>query len=125
MVEKKHLLKLSLISVAAITAGAVIGLVLNYQAIKEARLEESTPPLEETEEPKIATYSGTIKPLEASIYMEGTHFLEDGAGKIITLLKSRKIDLTFLEGQAVEVEGKLSEAVEGGQTILEVEKVRF
>lgn len=105
--------------------GAVVGLALNYRTLTESLPEGNTPPMEETEEPKIATYSGTIKPLGPSIYMEGTHFLEDRAGKIITLLKSQKIDLMFLEGQTVEVEGNLSEAVEGGQTVLEVEKVRF
>lgn len=125
MVEKRHLLKLGLVSIAAITAGAAVGLVLNYQTLTESRPEENTPPMEEIEVPKIATYSGTIKPLGPSIYMEGTHFLEDSAGKIITLLKSQKIDLMFLEGQTVEVEGNLSKAVEGGQTVLEVEKVRF
>ncbi len=128
MLEKKHLLKLGLISLAAITVGAFVGLVLNYQTLKKLRSEpaEPAPPVvEEKEEEKIATFSGKIKPLGPSIYMEGTHFLEDEKGETILLLESSKIDLGFLEGQTVEVEGRLKKAVEGGQKILEVEKVRF
>lgn len=113
---------------AAITFGAVVGLALNYQTLKELRspkVEPVPPAVVEEEEEKIATYSGTIKPSAPSLYSEGTHFLEDENGEIVALLKSAKIDLSFIEGQTVEVEGRVKKTVEGEQMILDVEKVRF
>jgi hypothetical protein len=41
------------------------------------------------------------------------------------VLKSPKIDLNFLEGQTVEVEGIIKKMVGGEETILTVDKVRF
>jgi len=127
--NKKSVVRLGLVAVVALTVGAIIGLVLNYQTLRELRKEPTPPPPPEPpirrEREKIATFSGTIKPLASSIHMEGTHFLEDENGEMITLLKSSKIDLSFLEGQTVEVEGRIKKAVEGEQTVLEVEKVRF
>ena len=129
VLAKKQLLKLGLVSMAAITVGVAIGLALNYQTLRELRERPkplpASPTQVEKEEEKIATFSGKIKPLGPSIYMEGTHFLEDEDGKMITLLESSEIDLSFLEGQTVEVEGKVRKAIEGEQMVLEVEKVRF
>ena len=127
--NKKQLLKLGLISVAAISIGALVGLVLNYGTLKERRSggEVSTPPspIEEEEQEKIATYSGTIKPSAPSIYMEGTHYLEGADGGVIVLLESPKIDLGLIEGWEVEVEGTVKKTVEGDQTIMEVAEVRL
>ena len=130
MLEKKHFLKLVLISVAAIVVGAVVGLILNYQNIKELREGPSAPsiPLSQVEEKqeKIATYSGKIKP---SIRPEiAAHYLEDDNGEIIVFLKSGKIESGFLgilEGQTVEVVGEIVETMEDGQEVLKVDEVHL
>ena len=83
-------------------------------------------PSEEEEKEKIATYSGKIKP-SGKLFEGADHYLEDENGNMECLLRSGKIDLDFIEGQSVEVEGKIEYIVEGDQQfpILEVEKVRF
>lgn len=116
---------------ATIAAGAVIGLVLNYQTIKELREGPEAPPVpssqveEEKKEEKIATYSGTIKP---SIQPEiAAHYLEDDSGKVIVFLKSGKIESGFLgmlEGQTVEVVGAVEED-DKGQMVMEVDEVHL
>lgn len=115
--SKRQILKLGLVSLAATAVGASVVLVLNYQTLKESLPEENTSPMEETEEPKIATYSGTIKPLGSPVSEGGTHFLEGVAGEIIAILKGVKIDLSFFEGQTVGVEGTIK------GDVLEVEKI--
>ena len=127
-VNKKTILRLALISIAFITIGAVVGLVLNYQTLKELRSSDVArqPPVavEEEEQEKIATYSGTIKPSAPALYSEGTHYLEDADGEMIVLLESPKIDLSLIEGWEVEVEGTIEETEEG-QKLLEVTEVRL
>jgi len=130
MVERKHLLKLTLISISAITVGALVGLALNYQTLKDLREEPETlpipsAPVEEKEEEKIATFSGKIKP---SIKPEiASHYLEDESGNEIIFLRSGKIEAGFLgilEGQMVEVVGTIEENGEG-QKVLEVDEVHL
>ena len=131
MLDKRHFLKLALISVAAVAIGALVGLILNYQTIKELREEPKAPPVpssqvEEKEEEKIATYSGRIKP---SIQPEiAAHYLEGKDGEIIVFLKSGKIESGFLgilEGQTVEVVGEIVETMEDGQEVLKVDEVHL
>jgi len=127
--DKKKILKLILISVAFITVGVVVGLGLNYKTLKELRSAEreaTLPVVEEESEEKIATHSGTIKPA-GKLFKAADHYLEDENGNIKALLKGGKIDLNFVEGQSVEVEGEVGYVVEGDQQflILEVLKVRF
>ena len=126
---KAQILRMALISVAAIVAGAVIGLGLNYKTLKELRSEQAAPVpsiVEEEGQEKIATHSGTIKPA-GKLFKAADHYLEDENGNIKALLKGGKIDLSFVEGQSVEVEGKVEYVVEGDQQflVLEVLKVRF
>ncbi len=128
MLEKKHLLKLGLVSLAAIAIGAVVGLVLNYQTIQKLRsepVETTLPVVEEEAQEKIATYSGKIKP---SIQPEiAAHYLEGDDGEIIVFLKSGKIEsgfLEMLEGQMVEVVGTIEENNEG-QKVMEVDEVHL
>lgn len=133
MLEKNHLLKLSLISIAAITVGALIGLALNYQTLKKLREEPKplpTPPSsevgeEEKEEEKIATFSGKIKPSTRPEI--AANYLEDDAGNLLIFLKSGKVEsgfLQLLEGQAVEVVGTVKES-SNGQRVLEVDEVHL
>jgi len=133
VLSKKKLLKLGLVSIAAITIGAIIGLVFNYQTIRELREGPKEPPptssssqvKEEKAQEKIATYSGKIKPsLEPEI---AAHYLEGSDGKITIFLKSGEIESGFLgiiEGQTVEVVGRV-ETLGGGQEVLEVDEVRL
>jgi hypothetical protein len=104
---------------------------LNYQTIKEVREEPSTPvPSDQVEEEKpeekIATYSGKIKPsLQPEI---AAHYLEDENGQTIIFLRSGKIESGFLEvleGQMVEVMGKIVKTSENGQEVLEVDEVHL
>ena len=129
MPSKKKLLKLGLISVAFMTVGAFVGLVLNYRTLKELRssnVAHQPPVVVEEEKEKIATYSGKIKP---SIRPEiAAHYLEDEEGNIIIFLQSGKIEsgfLEMLEGQMVEVVGTVKKTVEGGQAVMEVTEVRL
>jgi len=133
VLEKNHLLKLSLISIAAITVGALIGLALNYQTLKKLREEPKplpTPPSsevgeEEKEEEKIATFSGKIKPSTRPEI--AANYLEDDAGNLLIFLKSGKVEsgfLQLLEGQAVEVVGTVKES-SNGQRVLEVDEVHL
>lgn len=112
--------ELVFLSIVFIALGVVLSLGLNYQTLIP---EPQSQYEEEKATPKVATYSGTIKPLGPSIYAEGTHFLENAAGEVITILQSAKIDLSFFEGQTVAVEGTVKDSVEGNQTVLEVEKI--
>jgi len=127
---KSQILRLGLISIVTITVGIVIGLILNYQTIKELREEPAMPSMSssqiEEKKEKIATYSGKIKP---SIRPEiAAHYLEDDNGEIIVFLKSGKIESGFLgilEGQTVEVVGEIIETKEDGQRVLEVDEVHL
>jgi len=133
MLTKKQLLRLGLVSVAAIAVGAAIGFALNYQTLKKLREEPKplpTPPSseveeEEKEEEKIATFSGKIKP---STQPEvAADYLEDDAGNLLIFLKSGKVEsgfLQLLEGQAVEVVGTVGETKEG-QKVMEVDEVHL
>lgn len=132
MSNSKSFLKITLVSALFLTVGAVLGLVLNYQTLRELRsgnAPDSSSQLEENEEeaaPKIATYSGTLKPLGQSIYMQGSHFLENEAGEMVILLEGGKVTpefLQLLEGQTIEVEGVVEDAVEGGQKVLRIERI--
>ena len=131
-ISKKQLLKLGMISAVAIALGALVGLVLNYETLKNLQKpsEVSSVPVtlveEEERQEKIATYSGKIKP---SIRPEiAAHYLESAEGEIIIFLKSGKIEsgfLEMLEGQAVEVAGEIVETTKDGQEVLEVDEVHL
>ena len=125
--SNRPLLKLVFIAVVCVILGGIVGLVLNYQTLKELRSEEieTALPVVAEEEEKIATYSGTIKP---SVYSKGTHYLEDDGGSVIVLLKGGEIEsgfLELLEGRRVEVVGRIEEAVEEGFDLLEVNEVHL
>lgn len=64
-------------------------------------------------------YQGTVKLLGVSIYMEGSHRLEED-DKLIALLESEDINLPDFEGKEVKVRGFVRDTVEGGQKIMDV-----
>jgi hypothetical protein len=132
MITKKYLLKLFFLSLLSMALGAAVVFALNYRTVKDYLARKGSSPVgsprsasQQKQEPQIATFSGIIKPVAPSTYAQGSHVLEDSSGKVITVLKSPKIDLNFLEGQTVEVEGIIKKMVGGEETILTVDKVRF
>lgn len=66
---------------------------------------------------------GVVHKLDASLYMEGTHYLEAG-GVTLALLESTKgINLDKYIDKNVEVWGETKRTVEGDGIIVDVEKV--
>lgn len=53
------------------------------------------------------------------------HGLVDESGKVIAFLQSVKIDLDFLEGRVVSIEGRRIRYSENNLPIIQVEKVKF
>lgn len=87
----------------------------------------STPPVEEEQtssvaETKNVIYRGTLLPLGASIYMEGTHRLELEDGRFV-LLEADGLILDDYLAMDVEVFGATRPTVEGGGIIMRVERV--
>lgn len=82
-------------------------------------------------EEKIATFSGivreqVIKDLPGQVGpTRGTHQLEENDGRLIVFLKSNSIDLSFVEGSWVTVEGVIEKIPGFTVDLMEVEKIRF
>lgn len=88
--------------------------------------EEETGNEEEEELPSDwESYTGTITPLDASIYMQGSHKLVDENGEIALLLEARDDKLEVASGMEAEVQGPVEKTVEGNQRIMTVEKIVF
>jgi len=69
--------------------------------------------------------SGVVRPLEASIYMQGDHYLEVN-GVILALLKSTHgINLDKYNNKNVEIWGEPEINVEGDGYIIDVEKIKI
>lgn len=79
------------------------------------------------EEPTVetVTLAGIVRPLGISIYMQGTHTLNDDAGEIVALLEASDDKLKLAEGAYVEVTGTLQKSVEGDLPFIKVEKITF
>ena len=79
---------------------------------------------EETEE-REESIEGIIRRLEASIYMEGTHYLEVDGVILILLESTHNINLDKYVGKNVEIEGELRMTIEGDSMIMDVEKIKI
>jgi hypothetical protein len=77
---------------------------------------------EEIRETRNVTYRGTVEPLGATIYMQGTHSLALGDGRML-ILESSVVDLEGYVGHEVEVFGALRPTVEAGGIIMRVERI--
>lgn len=77
---------------------------------------------EEIRETRNVTYRGTVEPLGATIYMQGTHALALGDGRML-ILESDDVDLEAYLGHEVEVFGALRPTVEAGGIIMRVERI--
>lgn len=77
---------------------------------------------EEIRETRNVTYRGTVETLGASIYMQGTHALALGDGRML-ILESTDVNLDIYLGHEVEAFGALRPTVEAGGIIMRVERV--
>jgi copper amine oxidase-like protein len=68
---------------------------------------------------------GIVKESQPSIYMQGSHRLEDAAGNLLALLSEADsdVDLDRYLGERVKVSGQAEPTVEGDMTHLKVESV--
>ena len=71
------------------------------------------------------SYSGIVKPIEASIYQQGSHFLVDDNGKLLLLLESSTVNLSDYNGKKVTVSGPTKATVEGSQKIMNVQSIKL
>ena len=68
------------------------------------------------------SYEGIVEPLGASIYMQGTHRLLLPGDRFL-LLESDIVDLNSVLGEEVRVFGAARPTVEGGNTLVRVERI--
>ena len=75
---------------------------------------------------KTITAQGTIQPLEVSIWMYGTHYLEDEDDNVLYALSSNTVSLHDYNGKKVEVQGSLKEGypIDGGPPYMEVDAIK-
>lgn len=76
----------------------------------------------EIRETRNVSYRGTVEPLGVSIYMQGTHSLALGDGRML-ILESTDVDLEAYLGHEVEVFGALRPTVEAGGIIMRIERI--
>ena len=88
-------------------------------SLEQVSSEKSERVIRET---KNVSYSGTVKPLGISIYMEGTHRLSLSDGRFI-LLESDSIDLNGYVGEIVDALGAIRPTVESDAMIMRVESI--
>lgn len=72
-----------------------------------------------------SSFSGTIVKADGLSAGFGTHRLIGDSGTVSAYLESRNIDLRFLEGSRVTVEGKREKVVGEGIPLIAVDKVNF
>ncbi|MFA5505805.1 MAG: hypothetical protein WC314_18875 [Vulcanimicrobiota bacterium] len=71
------------------------------------------------------SYTGKVKPMGMSIFMQGTHQLLDDSGDMVVILQAEdgKIDLNKFLNKTVKVTGNEEPTVEAGGSILTVTAV--
>lgn len=90
-----------------------------FSSVTPVQEEEIAVPMPET---KNVIYRGTLLPIGASIYMEGTHRLELEDGRFV-LLESNGLILDEYLMKQVEVFGATRPTVEGGGIVMRVERI--
>jgi len=73
----------------------------------------------------MSSYTGTVKPMGMSIFMQGSHQLVDDKGEMIVILQveNGEVNLDSFVNKKVKVEGEAGDTVEAGGTILKVTSV--
>ncbi len=107
MISEKLAKRIFLILVIALSLGMIIWAI----------------PLSFFQFSELKEFEGVIKPLEASIYMEGTHKLEINEKEFV-LLKSKEIDLDKFINKKVEIKGIARKTIEGNGLIVEVKEIQ-
>ena len=71
---------------------------------------------------RMVSLEGQVQPAGPSIYMQGSHELQDAKGKLIAHLSGREhnVDLSKAEDEWVKVWGEWKPTVEAGGQIFEV-----
>lgn len=120
--KKQHLTILFAVLILAACDGQVPG-DSTSDASASSSLSQSAASSERViRETKNVSYSGTIKPLGISIFMEGTHRLSLQDGRFI-LLESDSIDLNGYVDEQVDVLGSIRPTVESDAMIMRVESI--
>lgn len=70
------------------------------------------------------SFTGTVKPMGMSIFMQGTHQLVGDGGDTVALLESSAVDLDSYLNKKVEATGTQSASVEGNAPVLTVESIK-
>lgn len=129
MYTRRKFLILLFLSTVFVFLGAVLGLSFSNRNARRFYNDlpggKSAPSERGENKDKSENLRGKVEPLGPSIYMQGTHKLVNSEGEILALLESKDIDLSFLEGMKVEVEGPASKTIGGDLKLVKVEKVRF
>jgi len=95
------------------------------EEIKERQKAIETDVLYGEEETEKSSIEGVVHKLEASIYMEGTHYLEAG-GITLTLLESTyDINLDKYIGKNVKIWGDTRMTIEGDGVITDVKRIEI
>ena len=71
---------------------------------------------------KTGNLEGVVRKLEASIYQQGTHYLEAG-GITLVILESKAVNLDKYIGKNVKVFGSSKPTVEGDGALMDVTKI--
>ncbi|PIZ43338.1 hypothetical protein COY33_01680 [candidate division WWE3 bacterium CG_4_10_14_0_2_um_filter_42_7] len=119
--------KRSLILLVSSLSFAMIGFLLGFAIITRSMESSPTEESDVTLKPTVNRKSifGKIVPLEASLYMEGTHRLVDDDGNTLILLSAKDDKLKLSEGMKVQVSGVVRKTLEGDAEIMAVELIKF
>lgn len=88
----------------------------------ESSASSSAVSSEDIPETHNVTYRGTVEELGATMYMQGSHALSLGDGRML-ILESSAVELETYVGHEVEVFGSLRPTVEAGGIIMRVERI--
>lgn len=127
LLSVKRLLLLLVVSVASIYIGIGFGSIISGRSGADNRQPLlSTPPNSSSVLPQGGSWVGTIRKVTpADINIEGGFKLVNDNEKITAVLQSAKIDLSFLEGMDVTVEGRRVRNLNSDLPLILVEKVKF
>lgn len=75
--------------------------------------------------PKAETRTGVIKPIGITIYMQGTHKLEQTDSSELLLLESTSVDLNGYVNETVQITGLISSTIEANGLIMNVDSIQL
>ena len=87
---------------------------------RSSAINEETLPENQT---KKISYTGRVKEMGYSVYMQGTHYLVDENGRTLALLESSKVTLDDYLDKIITAYGTIQRTVEGDGIIMTVDRV--